>query len=106
MSFLQRIPQKNILQIGKYLSGKQLKLKKYYLTNKIDENTSVGDICVIIYLFNVVQLHTVMTRKTSNQSIDVYNRHSNDTSAESVESVHELVKKDGYKMRVGWIVKK
>lgn len=92
--------------VGKYLSGKQLKLKKYYLTNKIDENTSVGDICVIIYLFNVVQIHTVMTRKTSNQSIDVYNRHSNDTSAESVESVHELVKKDGYKMRVGWIVKK
>ena len=92
--------------VGKYLKGKKLTLTKYYSTKKIDKNTTKGDICVIIYLHTGVMIHTVMTKKISKDSLDVYNRYSNSSSKQSAESVYDLVKTDGYKMRIGWIVKK
>ena len=92
--------------VGKYLKGKKLALTTYYATKKIDANTTKGDICVIIYFHTGVMIHTVMTKKNSEDSIDVYNRYSNSSSVRSAESVYDLVKTDGYKMRIGWIVKK
>lgn len=94
-------------EIGQYLLKNKLKYKTFTLTKKMDAATLKNDsVCIISYLHSGAMVHTVMVRRLSNKKILVYNRYSNRRCAYTLNSIHELVKIDGYKMIIGYYIYK
>ncbi len=90
--------------VGRYLADNGLQVKRFYSAKEMDKAVK-KDRCFIIIYAHLRGIHTVMARGIGeNGEIAVLNRHNNSTREEIAASVTSLIKTDGIKMIVGYLV--